>query len=50
MNYNWFQIPRTESEVVRKLFKIRDTLLLKYDPILYNHLVALNISFSTFGM
>lgn len=40
----------TESEVVRKLSKIRDTLLLKNDPELYHHFIKLNISFPTFGV
>eukprot|EP00102_Acyrthosiphon_pisum_P023279 XP_016660489.1 PREDICTED: TBC1 domain family member 5 isoform X1 [Acyrthosiphon pisum] len=39
-----------ESEVVRKLSKIRDTMLTKHDPELYGHLLDLDISFTTFGL
>ncbi|KAL5245250.1 hypothetical protein ACI65C_012660 [Semiaphis heraclei] len=38
----------SDSEVVQKLSKIRDTMLTKHDPELYGHLV--DISFTTFGL
>ncbi|VVC25426.1 Rab-GTPase-TBC domain [Cinara cedri] len=40
----------TESQVVRKLYKIRDTILAKCDPELHQHLSNLDISFTTFGV
>ncbi|XP_050433362.1 TBC1 domain family member 5 [Adelges cooleyi] len=40
----------TESEIVRKLLKIRDSMLPKYDPELHNHLIRLDIAFTTFGI
>jgi len=40
----------SESEVVRKLSKIRDKMLTKHDPELYGHLLDLDISFTTFGV
>ncbi|XP_050053217.1 TBC1 domain family member 5 [Aphis gossypii] len=40
----------SNSEVVQKLSKIRDTMLTKHDPELYGHLLDLDISFTTFGV
>ncbi|XP_025411517.1 uncharacterized protein LOC112684297 isoform X2 [Sipha flava] len=40
----------SESEVVRKLSKIRNTMLTRHDPELHEHLLALDISFTTFGV
>ncbi|XP_025206692.1 TBC1 domain family member 5 [Melanaphis sacchari] len=40
----------SNSEVVQKLFKIRDTMLTKHDPELHGHLLDLDISFTTFGV
>ncbi|XP_050539099.1 TBC1 domain family member 5 isoform X2 [Daktulosphaira vitifoliae] len=41
---------KPESEIVRKLLKIRDTMLAKYDPELHKHLINLDIGFTTFGI
>lgn len=45
-----FKSSKPDNEIVRKLIKIRDTMLAKYDPELHKHLINLEIGFTTFGM
>jgi len=39
-----------ESIIVGKISKLRDTMLMKYDPELREHLLNLDISLTTFGV